>query len=82
MPYPTLPCPTMAGGTWLICDPWPWMLVKISAAFIPVHGFLPQSSGFLPQSLGLAWVGATADVRIPLIESLLLSGLLASSFVR
>jgi hypothetical protein len=95
MPCPILSSPVMAGGAWLICYPWPWILVKILAAFVPVHGFLPKVCGFLPGSLGLAWVGATTDVRIPLIESLLqsvmrrisaprymLSGMLALSFVR
>jgi hypothetical protein len=58
------------GGAWLIRDPWPWMLVKILAAFVPVHGFLPEACGFLPGSLVPAWVGAVANVRTPLIESL------------
>jgi hypothetical protein len=46
------------------------MLVKILAAFVDVHGFLPEASGFLPGSLSPAWVGATTDVHIPLIRSL------------
>jgi hypothetical protein len=95
MPYLALSCPIVVGGAWLIRDPWPWMLVKILAAFVPVHGFLPEACGFLPGSLRLAWVGAATDVHIPLIESLpwsvmrrvsapryMLSGMLASSFVR
>jgi hypothetical protein len=95
MPYLALSCPIMAGGMWLIRDPWPWMLVTILAAFVLVHAFLPKACGLLPGSLGPVWVGATADVHIPLIESLsrpvmrqisalgyMLSGLLASSFVR
>jgi hypothetical protein len=85
----------MAGGAWLIRDPWPWMLVKILAAFVPVHRFLPEACGILSGSLGPAWVGATIVVCIPLIESLswsvmrrvsapwyMLSSMLASSFVR
>jgi hypothetical protein len=95
MPCLALSCLVMAGGAWLIRDPWPWMLVKILAAFIPVHGFLPEACGFLPGSLGPAWVGATTDVRIPLIGSLtrsvmrrvsalgyMLSGMLVLLFVR
>jgi hypothetical protein len=95
MPYPALLCPIIAHGVWLICNPCSWMLVKILATFIHVHGFLPEACGFLPGSLGPAWVGAMADVRIPLIESLsqplmrpvstpgyMRSGMLDSSFVR
>jgi hypothetical protein len=95
MPYLALSCPVVAGGAWLIRDPWLWMLVKILAAFVPDHGFLPEACGFLPWSLGPAWVGAKADVRIPLIGSIswsvmrrvsvpgyMLSGMLALSFVR
>jgi hypothetical protein len=70
MPCPALPCLIMAGGAWLIRDPSPWMLVKILAALEPVHGFLPEACGFLLGSLSPLWVGAVADVRIPLIESL------------
>jgi hypothetical protein len=94
MPYPTLPCPVMASDTWLIRDPLPWMLVKILAAFVPIHGFLPEACGLLPGSLGPALVGAVTNVRIPLIESLsrllmrhvcapgyMLLGMLTSSFV-
>jgi hypothetical protein len=90
-----LSCPVVAGGTWLIRDPWSWMLVKILAAFIPVHGFLLEACGFLPGSLSPAWVGATTDVRIPLIRPLtrsvirwvsapryMLSGMLVLLFVR
>jgi hypothetical protein len=71
------------------------MLVKILAAFVPVHGFLPEACGFSPESLGPAWVGAAADVHIPLIDSLsqlvmrhvstpgyMLLSMLASSFDR
>jgi hypothetical protein len=85
----------VAGGAWLIHDPWPWMLVKILATFISVHRFLLEACGFLPGRLGPAWVGATTDLRIPMIKSLsqsvmrrvsapgyMLSGMLASSFVR
>jgi hypothetical protein len=95
MPCPALSYPIVVGGAWLIRDPWPWMLVKILAAFTPVHRFLPEACDFLPGSLNPAWVGAAADVRIPLIESLLrsvmrwvsapgymLSGMLDLSFVR
>jgi hypothetical protein len=67
MPYLALSYPIVAGGAWLIHDPWLWMLVKILAAFIPIHGFLPEECGFLPGSLGPAWVRAMTDVRIPLI---------------
>jgi hypothetical protein len=94
MPCPTLSCPVVVGGAWLIRDPWPWMLVRILVAFIPVHEFLPEACGFLLGSLSPAWVGGAADVRIPLIESLsrsvmrrvsapeyTLSGTLALSFV-
>jgi hypothetical protein len=70
MPCLMLSCPIVVGGTWLIRDPWPWMLVRILAAFVPVHGFLPEASGFLLGSFGPTWVGAMADVHIPLIESL------------
>jgi hypothetical protein len=71
------------------------MLVKILAAFVPVHGFVPEACGFLPGSLSPAWVGVMADVCIPMIKSLsrsvmtrvsapgyMLLGMLASSFVR
>jgi hypothetical protein len=47
----------MAGGTWLICNPWPWTLVKILGAFLPVHRFLPDACGFLTGILNPAWVG-------------------------
>jgi hypothetical protein len=70
MPCPASYCPIVASGAWLICNPWPWMFVKILAVFVLVHGFLPEVCGFLPESLGLAWVGTAADVRIPLIESI------------
>jgi hypothetical protein len=93
-PPPAMSCLVMAGGAWLIRDPWPWMLVRILAAFVPVHGFLLKACGFLLRSLGPTWVGAVADVRIPLIESLsrsvmrwipapgyTLPGMLALSFV-
>jgi hypothetical protein len=70
MPWPALSCSVVVGGAWLIRDPWPWKLVKILAAFVLVHGFLPEACGFLPGSLGPAWVGAMDDVRTPLIESL------------
>jgi hypothetical protein len=95
MPCLPLPCPVVVGGAWLIRDPWPWMFVKIFAAFIPVHEFLREACGFLSGSLSPTWVGAATDVRIPLIEPLsrsvmrwlsapgyMLSGMLASSFVR
>jgi hypothetical protein len=94
MPCPALSSPVVAGVTWLIHDHWPWMLVMILAAFIPVHGFLPKVCGFLLRNLSPAWVGAVADLRIPLIESLsrsvmrrvsapgyILSGMLVVSFV-
>jgi hypothetical protein len=70
MPCRALPRLVVAGGAWLIRDPWPWMLVKILAAFVPINGFLPKACGLLLGSLGPAWVGTMADVRIPLIESL------------
>jgi hypothetical protein len=91
------PCyyPVVAGSAWLIRDPWPWMLMKILVAFIPVYGFLTEACGFLPGSRDPAWVGAMADVCIPLIESLswsvmrrvstpsyMLSGMLALSFAK
>jgi hypothetical protein len=95
MPYPALSYPVVAGGVWLIRVAWPWMLVKILAAFVPVHGFFLEACGFLPGSLSLAWVGSTADVCIPLVTLLLglvmrqfscpgymLSGIVASLFVR
>jgi hypothetical protein len=95
MPYLALSYLVMAGGVWLIRVAWPWMLVKILASFVPVHGFPPEACGFLPGGLDLAWVGSTADVRIPLIKLLLglvmrqfsgpgymLSGIVASLFVR
>jgi hypothetical protein len=68
MPCPALSYPIVAGGAWLIHDPWLWMLMKILAAFIPIHGFLLEECGFLPGSLGPAWVRAMTDVRIPLIS--------------
>jgi hypothetical protein len=68
--------------------------VRILAAFVPVQGSLPEACGFLPGSFGPVFVGAAADVHIPLIESLswsvirrlsapgyTLSGTLALSFV-
>jgi hypothetical protein len=95
MPCLALSFPIVANGACLIHDPWPWMLVKILAAFIPVFGFLPKACGFLSGILDPAWVGAVADVRIPLIESLswsvmrwvfapgcMLLGMLATSSVR
>jgi hypothetical protein len=69
MPYPALSCLIVVSGVWLIHDPWHETLVKILASFIPVHGFLPEACGFLPGSLNPVWVGAVADVRIPLIGS-------------
>jgi hypothetical protein len=57
MPYPALSCPIMGGGVWLIRDPWPWMLLKILAVFIPVHGFLPEACSFLLGSHDPVWVG-------------------------
>jgi hypothetical protein len=64
-------------------------------SWVLVHGFLPEACGFFPGSLSPTWVGAMADLRIPLIESLsrsvmrrvsapeyMVSGMLASSFVR
>jgi hypothetical protein len=95
MPCPALSWPVVAGGAWLLRDPWPWMLVKILVAFIPVHGFIPEACSFLLGSHSPAWVGVVADECITLIESLLwsvmtrvsapgymLSSMLASSFVR
>jgi hypothetical protein len=70
MPSPPLSCLIVAGGAWLIHDPWPWMLVKILAPFVPIHGFLPEVCGFLSGSLDPTWVGTAADVRRPLIKSL------------
>jgi hypothetical protein len=70
MPYPALSCPIVVRGAWLIRDPWPWMLVRILVAFVPVHVFLLEACGFLPGSLSPTWVGAAANVCIPLIESL------------
>jgi hypothetical protein len=70
MPCPALSCPIVVDGAWLVCNPWPWMLVRILVAFVPVHGFLPEACGFLPGSLGPTWVEAMADVCIPLIKSL------------
>jgi hypothetical protein len=62
MPCPALSCLVVAGGVWLIRDPRRWMLVKILATFIPVHGFLLKAWGFLPGSHDPAWVGVTDDV--------------------
>jgi hypothetical protein len=54
----------------------PWCVADMQPLFLDacedisylhtVHGFLPEACGFLPGSLGPAWVGAMADVRIPL----------------
>jgi hypothetical protein len=55
----------MVDGAWLIRDPWPWMFVKIFAAFVPVHGFLPEACGFLPGSLDPAWVGVQLMYTYP-----------------
>jgi hypothetical protein len=73
---PGLIFPIVVGGVWLMYDPCPWMLVKILAAFVPVHGFLLEASGFLTGILDPVWVGTVADVRIPLI------GLLSRSMTR
>jgi hypothetical protein len=81
MPVLTLFCLVVVGGAWLIRDPRPWMLVQILSNFVPVHGFYPKHVAFLSVSLVPVWMGGAADVRIPLIESLSKSSMLASLFV-
>jgi hypothetical protein len=70
MPCSALSCPRR--GWWHVADTRPLALdaVKILAALVPIHEFLPEACRVLLGSLGLAWVGAATDVRIPLIESL------------
>jgi hypothetical protein len=84
-------------GRWRVVDTRPLALDACEdiSCFRTCPLTFTRRCGFLPRSLNPAWVGATADVRIPLIESLsfsvmrwvfspryMLSGMLASLFVR
>jgi hypothetical protein len=85
----------MVSGALLVRYPWPWMLVEVLTAFIPIYRLLHGACALLPEG-HLPYVGSVmACIRISLIELLsrlimrrvpapeyMLSGMHALSFVR
>jgi hypothetical protein len=64
----------MVGGTLLVCYPWPWMLMEVLTAFVPIHRLLHGVCGLLPER-HLPYVGSVMTcMLISLIDFIIMVG--------